>query len=50
VFDGFGRLALAIAVIGPSALLDLQADGSQARALLDTGRALSQRLGHVASV
>ena len=49
VFDGFGRLVLAIAAIGPSTLLDLRADSPQARALLDTGRALSQRLGHVAS-
>ncbi len=49
VFDGFGRLALAIAAIGPSTLLDLRSDSPQARALLDTGRALSQRLGHLTS-
>jgi len=48
VFDGFGRLVLAIAAIGPSALLDLRADGPQALALMETGRSLSRRLGHVA--
>lgn len=50
VFDGFGRLALVIAAIGPSALLDLRTDGLQAQALLETGRALSRRLGHMAPV
>lgn len=48
VFDGFGRLVLAIAAIGPSALLDLRTDGAQALALLAVGRGLSQRLGHAA--
>lgn len=45
VFDGFGRLALAIAAIGPSALLDLGADSAQAVTLKDTAQRLSQRLG-----
>ncbi len=45
VFDGFGRLALAIAAIGPSAWLDLSDDSAQARALRETGQSLSQRLG-----
>lgn len=45
VFDGFGRLALAIAAIGPSALLDLTPAGAQATTLRETGARLSQRLG-----
>lgn len=45
VFDGFGRLALAIAAIGPSALLDLGANSAQAVTLKDTAQRLSQRLG-----
>jgi DNA-binding IclR family transcriptional regulator len=45
VFDGFGRLALAIAVMGPSAQVDLHPDGSQVRALKALGHSLSARLG-----
>lgn len=45
VFDGFGRLALAIAAMGPSAQLDLSPNGHQASLLLEVGRRLSQRLG-----
>lgn len=45
VFDGFGRLALAIAAMGPSALLDLDPDGSQAQTLKTLGQQLSLRLG-----
>lgn len=45
VFDGFGRLVLAIAVIGPSKMLDLRPGGPQAKALRDVGASLSQRLG-----
>lgn len=45
VFDGFGRLALALAAIGPSALLDLGADSPQAQHLRAAGERLSQRLG-----
>jgi len=47
VFDGFGRLALAIAAIAPSALLDLGADSAQAATLRATAERLSQRLGAV---
>jgi DNA-binding IclR family transcriptional regulator len=45
VFDGFGRLALAIAAMGPSAQLDLSPNGHQASLLLEVARRLSQRLG-----
>lgn len=45
VFDGFGRLALAIAAMGPSALLDLDPDGPQAQTLRTLGQQLSLRLG-----
>lgn len=45
VFDGFGRLALAIAAMGPSALLDLNPDGPQAQTLRALGQQLSLRLG-----
>jgi DNA-binding IclR family transcriptional regulator len=45
VFDGFGRLALAIAVIGPGVRLNLSPGGEQATLLCATGAALSQRLG-----
>jgi len=45
VFDGFGALALAIAAIGPSQMLDLHPNGTQARALSASARALSKRLG-----
>lgn len=47
VFDGFGRLVLAIAAIGPSARLDLSEGSEQVRALREVGQALSQRLGAV---
>lgn len=50
VFDGFGRLALAIAAMGPSALLDLDPDGSQAQTLKTLGQQLSLRLGAPAAV
>ena len=45
VFDGFGRLALAVAVIAPNRMLDLQLDGPQATALREMTRNLSSRLG-----
>lgn len=45
VFDGFGRLALAIAAMGPSALMDLSDGSPQVRALREVGRQLSLRLG-----
>jgi len=47
VFDGFGQLALAIATIGPSRLLDLDPNGSQAKALQQVAQELSSRLGAV---
>ena len=50
VFDGFGRLALAIAAMGPSALLDLNPDGPQAQTLKTLGQQLSLRLGAPATV
>lgn len=45
VFDGFGRLALAIAAMGPTALLDLDPQGPQAQTLKALGQRLSLRLG-----
>ena len=50
VFDGFGRLALAIAAMGPSALLDLDPDGPQAQTLKTLGQQLSLRLGAPAAM
>lgn len=47
VFDGFGRLALAIAAIGPKAMVDLGSRSPQAQALIEFGKSLSQRLGAV---
>lgn len=49
VFDGFGRLALALAAIGPSALLDLGEGSPQAQALRAASERLSQRLGALSS-
>ena len=45
VFDGFGRLALVIAVIGPGLRLNLDSDGVPAQALRAVGESLSLRLG-----
>jgi DNA-binding IclR family transcriptional regulator len=45
VFDGFGRLALAIAAMGPSAQLDLSPEGHQASLLREVARRVSLRLG-----
>ena len=50
VFDSFGRLALAIAAMGPSALLDLDPDGPQAQTLKALGQQLSLRLGAPAAM
>lgn len=47
VFDGFGHLALAIATIGPTALLDLAPQSQQSQALIKCGKALSQKLGSI---
>jgi DNA-binding IclR family transcriptional regulator len=45
VFDGFGQLALCLAVIGPSATLRTGRHSSAARDLLDAAQSLSRRLG-----
>lgn len=45
VFDGFGRLALVIAAMGPSAMLDLDPQSAQAQTLKALGQQLSLRLG-----
>ena len=45
VFDGFGRLALAIAAMGPTALLNLDPQCQQALTLKALGQQLSLRLG-----
>ena len=44
VFDGFGRLVLAIAAIAPTAMLDLRPHSAQAKALREAGASLSRRL------
>lgn len=49
VFDGYGKLVLAIAAMGPTALMDLRPDGPMALALQGTARRLSGRLGFVRS-
>ncbi len=45
VFDGFGRLALAIAAMGPSVQMDLDPVGPQAQIIKALGQQLSLRLG-----
>lgn len=45
VFDGFGRLVLCIAGIGPSATLDIGAQAAPTGHLRQAARDLSQRLG-----
>jgi DNA-binding IclR family transcriptional regulator len=45
VFDGFGRLVLCMAAIGPSATLDIDPGSLPAQCLAEAARALSQRLG-----
>jgi DNA-binding IclR family transcriptional regulator len=45
VFDGFGRLVLCMAAIGPSATLDIGLESLPAQYLGEAARALSQRLG-----
>lgn len=47
VFDGLERLVMAIAAIGPSALLDLDPAGRPARALRACAQQLSERLGAI---
>jgi DNA-binding IclR family transcriptional regulator len=45
VFDSQGGIALGLTAIGPSAVLDLGADGPVSRALRREARALSSLLG-----
>lgn len=45
VFDGFGRLVLCLAAIGPSATLQTGPRSALAHMLVDAGRTLSERLG-----
>jgi DNA-binding IclR family transcriptional regulator len=47
VFDGFGRMVLAITAIGPSASLDAQEDGAAAKELVRYANAVSAQLGAV---
>lgn len=46
VFDHRGQVVLAITAIGPSAALDLGADGAPARLLREAAASVSTRLGH----
>jgi DNA-binding IclR family transcriptional regulator len=48
VFDGFGKLVLAIAAMGPTSLMDLSDGGGLARSMRETGERLSARLGFIA--
>lgn len=48
VFDGSGRLVLALTLIGAAATLNASERGTLARRLRDEAAALSQRLGHPA--
>lgn len=48
VFDGFGKLVLAIAAMGPTSLMDLSQGGRLAASMRETGERLSARLGFVA--
>ena len=50
VFDGFGQLALTIAAMGPSVLMDLSHDSPQAATLKALGQQLSLRLGAPAAM
>jgi DNA-binding IclR family transcriptional regulator len=45
VFDAFGHIVLALVAIGPSATLDLKANGVPVLALKEAASALSKRLG-----
>jgi len=46
VFDGSGKLRLAISILGPSSLLSLEPKEAHIQSLLSVARALSQRLGY----
>jgi DNA-binding IclR family transcriptional regulator len=45
VFDAFGHIVLAFVAIGPSATLDLKANGVPTQVLTDAASSLSKRLG-----
>jgi DNA-binding IclR family transcriptional regulator len=45
VFDAAGAMVLSLTVIGPGAMLDTEADGPAARALLQVARDLTAQLG-----
>lgn len=45
VFDDQGRIVLSLTAIGPSAAVDLDAQGPVARQLLEAGRDISRQLG-----
>jgi DNA-binding IclR family transcriptional regulator len=45
VFDGLGRIALALVAIGPNATLDTRAGGAPCRALRAAAEAVSRQLG-----
>ena len=45
VFDAFGHIVLALVAIGPSATLDLKANGAPVVALKEAASSLSKRLG-----
>ncbi|MDI9334396.1 MAG: IclR family transcriptional regulator C-terminal domain-containing protein [Cytophagales bacterium] len=45
VFDAFGHIVLALVVIGPSATLDLKANGVPTQVLAQAASSLSKRLG-----
>jgi DNA-binding IclR family transcriptional regulator len=45
VFDAFGHLALGIAAIGPTALINVDRNSPQSKTLIQCGQALSQQLG-----
>ena len=45
VFDGFGRMVLALTAIGPTATLDVEADGQPLRELVRSAAAVSAQLG-----
>lgn len=46
IFDHEKQIVMTIALIGPTRIIDLSLDGTQARALIAAGRGLSERLGY----
>lgn len=47
VFNGFGRVVVAIAAMGPTSTMDLASDGALARLLREASVRLSARLGYL---